>query len=198
MVRDLDSKVGMLWQAGIPVPVQVIARGATASSLARYFLNQEIRVERDMLSRGVVLQGGRQAHIVSEEVAAPEGRQVLVRTHAVGLCGSDVGLYLGTYEGPKKYPMYFGHEWSGTVEAVGPAVTQLQPGDKVTGDCSVFCGDCTYCARDRNLCQHIKKVGITVDGASRQFFLQDERWAPMLYAGSGSCGPGYGRKRSLC
>lgn len=156
--------------------VQAICRGDTASSLLKHFLEQELRIERDMQSRGVVLQGGRRAQIISEEVAAPEGSQVLVRTHAVGLCGSDVGLYLGTYEGPKNYPMYFGHEWSGTVEAVGPAVTQLQPGDKVTGDCSVFCGGCTYCARDRNLCQHIEKVGITVDGASRQFFLQDESY----------------------
>jgi len=41
----------------------------------------------------------------------------LVRMTAVGLCGSDVGLYLGTYEGPKNYPIYFGHEWSGVVEA---------------------------------------------------------------------------------
>jgi threonine dehydrogenase-like Zn-dependent dehydrogenase len=72
--------------------------------------------------------------------------------------------------------MYFGHEWSGTVEAVGPAVTKVQPGDKVTGDCSIFCGDCAYCTRDKNLCQHIEKFGITIDGASREFFLQDEKY----------------------
>ena len=129
-----------------------------------------------MQSKGVVLQGGAKARIVSEEVAAPDGSQVLIRTHAVGLCGSDVGLYLGTYEGPKNYPLYFGHEWSGTVEAVGPAVTKVRPGDKVTGDCSIFCGECAYCGLDKNLCQHIEKVGITIDGASRQMFLQDEKY----------------------
>jgi L-iditol 2-dehydrogenase len=101
---------------------------------------------------------------------------VLVRTHAVGLCGSDMGLYLGTYEGPKNYPLYFGHEWSGIVEAVGPDVTRLSPGDKVTGDCSLFCGVCGLCSRDKNLCQHIEKFGITVGGASRQLFLQDEKY----------------------
>ncbi len=129
-----------------------------------------------MHSKGVVLQGGGKARIVSEDVAAPDGSQVLVRTHAVGLCGSDVGLYLGTYEGPKNYPLYFGHEWSGTVEAVGPAVIKVRPGDKVTGDCSIFCGKCAYCGRDKNLCQHIEKYGITIDGASRQIFLQDEKY----------------------
>ena len=129
-----------------------------------------------MQSQGIVLKGGRQAELVREEVAAPVGSQVLVRTHAVGLCGSDVGLYLGTYEGPKNYPIYFGHEWSGVVEAVGPKATRLRPGDRVTGDCSLYCGECEFCSRDRNLCQRIEKFGITVDGASRQYFLQEEKY----------------------
>ncbi len=127
-------------------------------------------------SKGIVLRGGKQADLVTAEVDDPTGSQVLVRTHAVGLCGSDVSLYQGTYEGPRNYPLYFGHEWSGTVEAVGPAVTRLRPGDRVTGDCSLFCGTCLFCPHDKNLCQHIEKFGITVDGASRQFFLQDERY----------------------
>jgi L-iditol 2-dehydrogenase len=127
-------------------------------------------------SKGIVLQGAKQAEIVTEEVEMPSGTQVLIRTHAVGLCGSDVGLYLGSYEGPKNYPLYFGHEWSGIVEAVGPEVTTLQRGDKVTGDCSIFCGTCELCAHDKNLCQRIEKLGITINGASRQRFLQEERY----------------------
>jgi L-iditol 2-dehydrogenase len=127
-------------------------------------------------SQGIVLKGDKQAEIVTEDVPAPLGSQVLIRTHSVGLCGSDLGLYKGTYEGPRNYPLYFGHEWSGTVEAVGPEVTRVSPGDKVTGDCSLYCGACEFCGRDRNLCQHIEKFGITVDGASRQLFLQDERY----------------------
>ena len=131
-----------------------------------------------MLSKGIVLKGERQAEIVARDVGAPTGMQVLIRTHAVGLCGSDIGLYHGTYEGPKNYPLYFGHEWSGTVEAVGPDVTKVKPGDKVTGDCSIFCGECEFCtsAGDKNLCQRIEKFGITVNGASRQHFLQDEKY----------------------
>ena len=129
-----------------------------------------------MNSEGIVLLGAGKSEIVSEEVPAPIGTQVLVRTHAVGLCGSDLGLYHGTYEGPKNYPLYFGHEWSGTVQDVGPEVTSLRAGDRVTGDCSLFCGACELCDRDRNLCRAIEKIGITVDGASRQLFLQQERY----------------------
>jgi len=131
-----------------------------------------------VLSKGIVLKGERRAEIVTENVSAPTGTQVVIKTHAVGLCGSDVGLYHGTYAGPKNYPLYFGHEWSGTVEAVGPDVTRVRPGDKVTGDCSIFCGECGFCAsaRDKNLCQRIEKFGITIDGASRQRFIQDEKY----------------------
>jgi L-iditol 2-dehydrogenase len=137
-----------------------------------------------MNSEGIILTGSRRAEVVSEVVAAPTGTQVLIRTHAVGLCGSDLGLYHGTYEGPKNYPLYFGHEWSGTVQAVGPGVTRVRPGDKVTGDCSLYCGRCELCDRDRNLCQAIEKFGITVDGASRQLFLQEERYVYRADAGA--------------
>jgi threonine dehydrogenase-like Zn-dependent dehydrogenase len=125
-------------------------------------------------SKGVVIKGPGQADIITEDVATPTGKQVLIKTHAVGLCGSDVALYNGSYQGPRHYPLYFGHEWSGTVEAIGPDVTRFERGDKVTGDCSIFCGECVSCLRDRNLCQRIEKFGITIDGASRQYFLQDE------------------------
>ena len=129
-----------------------------------------------MLSMGIVLKGDGQAEIVAEDVPVPTGSQVLIRTHAVGLCGSDMGLLRGTYDGPRNYPLHFGHEWSGTVEAVGPGVGKIAPGDKVTGDCSIYCGRCDLCFRDKNLCRQIEKFGITIDGASRQFFLQDEKY----------------------
>ena len=127
-------------------------------------------------SKGIVLKGGSAAEIVTENAAMPTGTQVLIKTHAVGLCGSDMSLYSGTYQGPKNYPIYFGHEWSGVVEAVGPEVTKVKPGDKATGDCSIFCGECEFCVQDKNLCQRIEKFGITMDGASRQYFVQDEKY----------------------
>ncbi len=129
-----------------------------------------------MQSKGIVLKGQKQAEIVTAEVAMPTGSQVLIKTDAIGLCGSDLALYDGSYQGPKNYPLYFGHEWSGTVEAVGPDVTKLQPGDQATGDCSIFCGQCEFCVRDKNLCRRIEKFGITIDGASRQYFLQDQKY----------------------
>jgi len=112
----------------------------------------------------------------TEEVRDPVGTEVLVKTLFVSLCGSDIALYRGTYTGPHLYPVCPGHEWVGIVEAVGEKVTKFNPGDIVTGDCSIYCGRCALCKKDKNLCTGIKKFGITIPGALREFFIQDAQY----------------------
>ena len=115
--------------------------------------------------------------VPTEEVKpVPAAHEALIRVKNVGICGSDIHLFRGTYSAPHSYPMRFGHEWSGVVEAVGGEVKHLKPGDLVTGDCSRYCGKCPSCGRDRNLCQHIEKFGITIDGASTEYFVRDARY----------------------
>lgn len=113
---------------------------------------------------------------VEQPKPVPTGHEVLVRVKNVGICGSDIHLFHGTYSAPHSYPMRFGHEWSGVVEAVGEQVERLKVGDLVTGDCSRFCGECPNCRVDRNLCEHIEKFGITIDGASTEYFVRDEKY----------------------
>lgn len=117
--------------------------------------------------------------IVTQEKARvdPTGHDVLIRVENVGICGSDIHLYHGTYNGPHTYPMLFGHEWSGTVVEVGDQASKLKIGDKVTGDCSRYCGDCEGCSEgDKNLCRNIEKFGITIDGASAEYIVRDEQY----------------------
>lgn len=111
-----------------------------------------------------------------QPVPEPKGSEVLVRVSNVGLCGSDIHLYKGTYNGPHSYPMLFGHEWSGTVVKTGANVADLKPGDKVTGDCSRYCGSCPSCRQDKNLCEKIEKFGITIDGASAEYIVRDRKY----------------------
>lgn len=112
---------------------------------------------------------------VSERAVPEIGEQeVLIRVKNIGLCGSDLHLYKGTYNGPKNYPMMFGHEWAGIIEKVGARVTKLKPGDLVTGDCSQYCGHCAACQVDRNLCSSIEKYGITTDGASAEYIVRPQ------------------------
>ena len=126
--------------------------------------------------KGLLLKGPKQMEIVEEEIPDPASGQVLIRIDNINLCGSDLRIYEGTYSGPFKYPVYVGHEWAGIVEGVGKGVTSLRNGDQVTGDCSLWCGTCAYCAEDKNLCEVIDKVGMTRDGASRQTFLQEAKY----------------------
>ena len=126
--------------------------------------------------KAYVLNGPREIRAEERPLPACGPNDVLVRVRRVGLCGSDLHLYAGTYNGPHNYPMLFGHEWSGIVEAVGRGVTDLASGDKVTGDCSKYCGQCDWCAADQNLCRHIEKYGITCDGASSQYIVRPRQY----------------------
>ncbi len=126
--------------------------------------------------KGLLLKGPREVEIVEEEIEEPSEDKALIRIDNLNLCGSDLRIYQGTYSGPMKYPIFFGHEWAGTIEAIGEGVKNLKPGDHVTGDCSLWCGACSYCLEDKNLCEKIEKVGMTRDGASRQLFLQEAKY----------------------
>ena len=88
-------------------------------------------------------------------VADPIGREVLVRTAASGACHSDKhsldGL-VGNRWGADPV-VVLGHEGAGVVEAAGPDVTEVSPGDHVVACLSGFCGRCEQCLRGRpNLC----------------------------------------------
>ncbi len=95
----------------------------------------------------------------------------LVKVAVVSLCGSDYKLFQGKYSGPSVYPIVFGHEWSGSVIQVNSKSSTINKGDKVTGDCSKWCGECALCNDDKNLCSNIEKFGITTDGFSQQIVL---------------------------
>ncbi|HZQ84596.1 MAG TPA: Zn-dependent alcohol dehydrogenase [Acidimicrobiales bacterium] len=87
---------------------------------------------------------------------------VVVRTVAAGLCHSDLHFMEGKY--PHATPCVLGHESAGVVEAVGPQVTHVQPGDHVISCISGFCGACRYCLTGRpNLCD---AFGLSVAGSA--------------------------------
>ncbi len=85
------------------------------------------------------------------DIATPIDREVLVRTAASGVCHSDLHFIEGLYPMPNRAVL--GHEAAGVVEAVGPNVTEVVPGDHVIACLSVFCGHCDYCLTGRtHLC----------------------------------------------
>src|SRR5438552_3864706 len=91
--------------------------------------------------------------IESVQIDKPSGREVLVRTAATGVCHSDLHVVDGVGRFPLDRPIVLGHEGAGVVEAVGPDVTTVKPGDHVVACLSGFCGTCAQClAGHPNLC----------------------------------------------
>jgi S-(hydroxymethyl)glutathione dehydrogenase/alcohol dehydrogenase len=91
--------------------------------------------------------------IESIEVDKPMGREVLVRTVATGVCHSDLHVVDGDSRYSLERGIVLGHEGAGVVEAVGPDVTTVRPGDHVVACLSGFCGSCAQCLSGHpNLC----------------------------------------------
>ena len=91
----------------------------------------------------------------------PGPSDLLVRVKACGICGSDVHGYDGS-TGRRIPPLVMGHEAAGVVEAVGSAVKRFRPGDRVTFDSTVYCGECYFCLRgQQNLCDNRQVLGVS-------------------------------------
>lgn len=87
-----------------------------------------------------------------------KGREVRVRVAASGLCHSDYHFVSGDL--PFATPGVLGHEAAGVVEAVGPEVTAVRPGDHVVSSASSFCGHCNQCVSGRtHTCEDKPKRG---------------------------------------
>ena len=88
-------------------------------------------------------------------------KDVLVQVRACGICGSDIHGYDGS-SGRRIPPLVMGHEAAGVVAEVGETVTAFKPGDHVTFDSTVSCGECYFCRRGNiNLCDNRMVLGVS-------------------------------------
>ena len=97
------------------------------------------------------------------DVPEPElgSNDVLIQVKACGICGSDVHGYDGS-TGRRIPPIIMGHEAAGIVIRVGPEVSTVGVGDRVTFDSTVSCGTCHFCrAGDVNLCDSCQVLGVS-------------------------------------
>ncbi|NKX53049.1 alcohol dehydrogenase catalytic domain-containing protein [Arthrobacter sp. E918] len=102
-------------------------------------------------------------------LGGPGRGEVLVRVEAAGLCHSDLSVVNGSR--PRPVPMLLGHEAAGIVEAVGPGVGSVRPGQRVVMTFLPRCGECQACATEGKLpCTAGSKSneqGILLTGSSR-------------------------------
>ncbi|MBC8234734.1 zinc-binding alcohol dehydrogenase family protein [bacterium] len=106
------------------------------------------------------------------DVAEPKVRknEAIVKIKIAGICGSDLGSYLGTFS-LVTYPRVPGHELAGEIVEISKNDRGLAVGDRVTIEPLVRCGHCYPCRIGRyNCCENLTVMGVHIDGGMQEYF----------------------------
>jgi len=131
--------------------------------------------------KAAVLTGIRQMEIrdVPDPVMTRED-DVLLKMEVIGVCGSDVHYYTTGRIGSQvvRYPFMVGHEAAAVVEAVGPGVTRVTPGDRVAIEPAVSCFKCDQCLAGRpHTCRTLTFLGCPgqIEGCLSEYLVMPEQ-----------------------
>lgn len=109
-----------------------------------------------------------------EDVPVPKvgHNDVLVKVLKTGICGTDIHIYNWDAWSQRTIgvPMHIGHEFVGLVAEVGSEVTGFTPGDRVSGEGHITCGNCRNCrAGKRHLCRATLGLGVNRPGCFAEY-----------------------------
>ena len=118
--------------------------------------------------RAFVVMGPGQSAVVDVDPPVAGPGDVVVDIDRVGVCGTDMEMFSGRMEylhnGLAHYPVRLGHEWCGTVTAVGAGVDEAWLGRRTTGDTQIGCGHCHRCLTGRqHACEDRYEIGLRRD-----------------------------------
>ncbi len=128
--------------------------------------------------KAAVLVGPNQLEIKEVETPSPGPQDVLIKVEACAVCGSDVSLMSKPWDGQPPYGSFIiGHEYAGTVAALGETVDEFKVGDRVAVEASFGCGRCrncrlgnyTACLNYGNLKKGHRANGFTTNGGFAQY-----------------------------
>ncbi|MCL2500708.1 MAG: L-threonine 3-dehydrogenase [Defluviitaleaceae bacterium] len=108
------------------------------------------------------------------DVPTPEtgGYEVLIKIKKTAICGTDIHIYKWDEWAQKtiKTPQIIGHEFVGEVVASGEHVTHLKPGQLVSGEGHIVCGNCRHCITGYpHLCRQTVGIGVNKDGVFSEY-----------------------------
>lgn len=120
-----------------------------------------------------------EAGFVLQEIAVPVigPSDVLIRVEKMGVCGTDLHIYEWDKWAQNRVhpPLTIGHEFMGTVAAVGAAVKLVVPGDRVSAEGHIACGLCFLCRTgEAHICEHVKIIGVDRDGSFAGYIAMPE------------------------
>jgi threonine dehydrogenase-like Zn-dependent dehydrogenase len=126
------------------------------------------------LGRAVVWQGPQQIAVEDRPPmpsVAPD--KIVVRVESIGVCGTDVSLWRG--DDSRIVPgTVIGHEFGGTIVAIGTQLTGWTIGQSVAVDPNLVCGTCSECATgSRGRCPQRQLMGIDTDGGLQNYVTID-------------------------
>jgi len=119
--------------------------------------------------RALVYEGPRELELRDLPLPEIAPDEVLIRVEIAGICGSELGGYLG-HNSLRRPPLVMGHEFSGTVVRAGDQVSSLSGGERVTANPLATCGSCRYCRSGASqLCDSRSLLGAHRPGAYAEY-----------------------------
>ncbi len=111
------------------------------------------------------------------EIPHPKGEEILVKVGACGICGSDIPRIFELGTSKQKYPLVIGHEFSGTVVAVGEKADQSLIGKRGAIFPCIPCRKCEMClAGEYVMCEDYGYLGSRDDGGFAEYCLLPNAW----------------------
>src|SRR5712692_3963993 len=105
------------------------------------------------LMKALVYEGSRDMNLRDKPIPEINGDEVLIEVKFTGICGSELGGYLG-HNSLRVPPLVMGHEFAGEVVALGTGAQSLNPsislGRVVTVNPLAYCGHCEFCRQGLN------------------------------------------------
>ena len=127
--------------------------------------------------RAVVLHGADEMQVGPWSVPQPGPGEVLLKVEVASICGTDVKVLHRTLQGQPAGEFIMGHEYAGTVAALGPGVDEFKIGDRVAVEVHKGCERCencikgwyTSCLNYGNLAKGHRAKGLTCDGGFAEY-----------------------------
>lgn len=106
------------------------------------------------------------------DIPEPGPREVLIEVGAASICGTDLHIYKWDQWAASRIrpPVIMGHEMSGHIVQLGPAVTNWSVGDYVSVECHKICGQCYQCRTGRgHICRDSSILGVDFHGCFARY-----------------------------
>lgn len=116
-----------------------------------------------------VLLGKQQFELQNSPIPEPGSHEVRIKMDMLGICGSDVSLYLG-HRANTPFPLIIGHEGIGKIDKIGVQVSSLNLGQSVVIEPNFPCGHCHLCWSGRsNICLDKRIFGVLEPGCFAEY-----------------------------